>query len=120
MSAVLMILIAVFLAVVAQICVKMGLNVLGTIDFASGIFLAYLKIFLTPLVLLGCFIYALSSFLWIYSLSKVDLSFAYPFLALSYVLIIIASWLFLGEKIPFLRWVGLFVICSGVIIISRS
>ncbi len=55
-----------------------------------------------------------------YTLMKVDLSFAYPFVALSYVIIIITAWLFLGENISLLRLVGVLVICLGVFLISRS
>ena len=120
MSMIPFILIAVVLAVTGQLFVKKGLNVLGTMDFSSGIFMAYLQVYKSPLVLIGTFIYLLSILFWIYALSKVELSFAYPFLALSYVLVILASWLILGEKIPFLRWLGLIVICIGVFIISRS
>lgn len=120
MSVVLIILIAVLLAVIGQIFVKRGLNLLGTIDFSSGLFITYVKIFLSPLVLIGSIIYTISIFFWIYSLSKVDLSFAFPFLSFSYVLIILVSWLILGENIPLLRWIGVLVICVGVFLISRS
>lgn len=120
MNAVFMIFLAVILAVIGQIFVKFGLNSLMPIDFSSGLFSTYLRIFLTPLVLIGSFVYFLSIFFWIYSLTKVDLSFAYPFLALSYVLIAVASLVFLNERISLLRWIGIFVICFGVYLVSRS
>ena len=120
MPVIILILTAIFLAVIGQILVKKGLNSLGHIDFSSGLFRNYVKIFLSPAVLIGTFLYISSAFFWIYSLTKVDLSFAFPFLSLSYVLIILASWLLLGENIPLLRWIGVIVICIGVFLISRS
>ncbi|MFW6180758.1 MAG: EamA family transporter [Spirochaetota bacterium] len=117
---VLMILAAVALAVTGQVLVKQGMNALGTVQFSGGILSAYGRIFTSPLVLAGTVSYTVSILFWIYALSRVDLSFAYPFLALSYVLVIIASWLLLGERIPPLRWIGLAVICAGILLVSRS
>jgi drug/metabolite transporter (DMT)-like permease len=115
-----MILAAVALAVTGQVLVKQGMNALGAVQFSAGLLSAYGRIFTSPLVLAGTVSYTVSILFWIYALSRVDLSFAYPFLALSYVLVIIASWLLLGERIPPLRWIGLAVICAGILIVSRS
>jgi drug/metabolite transporter (DMT)-like permease len=112
--------IAVTIGVVGQIFIKMGVNLVGDIDFSGGFISAYLKIFLTPWVITGSLIYFSSTFFWLYALSKVDLSFAYPFLALSYVLIILSSRFFLGESIPLIRWIGVLVICFGVFLVSKS
>jgi drug/metabolite transporter (DMT)-like permease len=106
--------------VVGQLMVKKGLNLLGAIDFSQGKMYSYFKIFASPFVILGSLSYAISIFFWLYALTRVDLSFAYPFLALSYVLIILASWLFLDESIPATRWIGILVICLGVFLVSRA
>jgi len=114
------ILIAVTIGVVGQVSIKKGLNSLEDIDFSSRIIATYLKILLSPYVILGCLTYFISIFFWLYVLSRVDLSFAYPFLALSYVLVILTSWMFLGEAIPFIRVVGVVVICFGVFLVAKS
>jgi uncharacterized membrane protein len=114
------IVLTVILSVVAQICVKSGINHLGSIDFDTGVLSAYARVFFTPLVLVGTLVYVVSILLWLYSLSKVDLSFAYPFAALSHVLIALASWLLLGEQVPLQRWIGILVICVGLVVVSRS
>ena len=114
------ILIAVTVGVSGQLMVKKGINVLGSLDFSSRLFHTYTKIFLSPVVLLGSITYAASVFFWVYALTKVDLSFAYPFLGLSYVLILLCSWVFLGEYIPLIRWVGVLVICLGVFLVAKS
>jgi drug/metabolite transporter (DMT)-like permease len=114
------ILIAVTLGVVGQLFIKKGLNALGYVNFSAGLFSAYLRIYLSPFVILGSLLYFFSIFFWLYALSKVDLSFAYPFLALSYVLILFASWWLLGENVSFLRWIGVLIICSGVLLVSKS
>jgi drug/metabolite transporter (DMT)-like permease len=120
MSAIPHILIAISIGIIGQLLVKKGLNSLGNINFSVGFLETYLKIFLSPFVILGSLTYITSVFFWVYALTKVDLSFAYPFLALSYVLILLSSWIFLGESIPLIRWVGVIVICLGVFLVARS
>jgi drug/metabolite transporter (DMT)-like permease len=111
---------SIFLGVVAQVFIKKGLTVVGTLDFSQQLVNSYLRILFSPLVLVGLALYFLGVFFWLYALSKVELSFAFPFVSLSYVLVVLFSWLVLGENISYLRWVGVFVICLGVVLISRS
>jgi len=120
MFVIISLLIAVVVSVIGQLFVKKGLNLLGNLDFSKGVIIVFSKMVVSPYVLLGFGIYFLAVFFWLYALTKVDLSFAYPFLALSYVLVILLSWLFLGENISYLRLVGVLVICFGVFIVSKS
>ena len=103
-----------------QIWIKKGLNSLANLDFSGSLVGAYLRIFLSPYVFAGLTIYGLGVFFWVYGLSKVNLSFAFPFVSLSYVLVFLLSWWMLGEQIPTIRWVGLATICVGVLIVSAS
>ncbi|MBA7681563.1 EamA family transporter [bacterium] len=120
MSKIPFIVIAVIIGVVGQLLIKYGLNKLGQIDFSESLIVSYGKIFLSPFVISGSLVYFLSGFIWLYALSKVNLSFAYPFLALSYILILLASQWFLGENVSFLRWIGVLVICLGVFLVAKS
>jgi drug/metabolite transporter (DMT)-like permease len=108
------------LGVAGQLFIKKGLNLLGNINFASGIVSSYIKIFFSPLVIIGISVYFLGVFFWLYALSKVDLSFAYPFVSLSYILVLFSSWWLLGEGISLVRWTGVAAVCLGVFLISRS
>ena len=111
---------SIFVVVTGQLLLKRGLNSLGNIDFASGIVTSYFKIFLCPSVLLGLFLYMSGVFAWIYVLTEMDLSYAYPFLALTYVLVGVLSMIFLHEQISIIRWIGILTICFGVVIVSRT
>ena len=119
-SALTFILVSTILGAVGQIFIKRGLNHLGTLDISSGIVLMYLKIFLSPLVIAGIGTYFLGVFFWLYGLSKVELSFAFPFVSLSYVFVFLLSMFFLGESIPLMRWIGLLTICLGVVLVGRT
>jgi drug/metabolite transporter (DMT)-like permease len=41
-------------------------------------------------------------------------------LASMYVLIPLVSWLFLGERIPPMCWLGMGIVVLGVVIVARS
>jgi len=70
-------------------------------------------------VISGFILFALGAILWLVVLSKVEVSYAYPIGSLGYVLLLFASWLFLGESIPLSRWIGVFLICLGIFFIVR-
>ena len=68
----------------------------------------------------GLAIFAVSAVLWLFALSRADLSFAYPFAALGYVIIVIASILFLGEHVQPVTWVGVVLIIAGIVLIAQG
>ena len=73
-------------------------------------------------VLSGIAVYIISAFTWLLVLSMADLSFAYPFLAVSYVAIIIISPIALpGEPWPdFWKVLAIALIIAGVISMSQG
>jgi len=110
-----MLIVAVSLGAGGQLCLKFGVNQLGgggLVEVIKGIF--------TPYVFTGFCLYGLSSVIYLMALSKLDLSFAYPFVALSFVLVTFFSWWLLHEQLPPLRVVGLVLIMSGVLTVAAS
>jgi drug/metabolite transporter (DMT)-like permease len=53
-------------------------------------------------------------------LSWADYSFVMPFSALSYGLVPLCAFLWLGEKVIATRWVGIGLIMAGVVLVSRT
>jgi multidrug transporter EmrE-like cation transporter len=53
-------------------------------------------------------------------LSKVQLSYAYPFLSLAYVVVGLYSWFFFGEDINLARIAGFGLIIAGTVLIAQS
>ena len=68
----------------------------------------------------GLATFGLSVVLWLLVLSRVDVSFAYPFVALGMVLTVVSGRLFLGENVTMLRIIGLVVIVGGVMMVALS
>lgn len=119
--AIVYILISVLGGALGQLILKRGMNSLGPLTLSiSDLVPTLLKIALNPFVIVGLAIYVTSTVFWLTALSRVDLSFAYPFASLSYVIMLIASWQIFDESITPLRLLGTFIIVVGVLLISRS
>ena len=117
-----LILVSVTLAAVAQVTLKAGMN---HVTDASGGQLALngdsLKQIASQVwVWAGLAIFAVSAVLWLFALSRANLSFAYPFAALGYVIIVVASILFLDEHVQPLTWVGVALIIGGILLIAQG
>ena len=65
-----------------------------------------------------CFVAALG--LWIIALSQTDISFAFPLLSASYILVALLSRVMLKERVGWQRWVSIAVISIGVAIIAKN
>ncbi len=122
LSSVLLIFLSISIAVTGQILLKIGIDRIGVNGFgsANALISLFSGIIKSPMVLTGLFLYFISAAIWLVILSTVDLSFAYPFIGLSYVLVLILSKFILKEEVNPIRWIGAFIITAGVVIISRG
>jgi len=111
-----MLIVAVSLGAAGQMCLKYGVNLLG--EGASPV--VVLKGIFTPYVFGGFVLYAVSSLFYLIALSRLELSFAYPFVALSFVMVLVLCWLLLGESLPPLRVIGVGLIVIGVLTVAGS
>jgi uncharacterized membrane protein len=68
--------------------------------------------------LAGIAIYVLSTFLYVYSLSKDRLSVLYPIIATSYIWTTILAKIFLNEPVKLSNWLGVSLILLGVVFTS--
>lgn len=110
------------IAVVAQTLLKTGVSQIGIITNLSfpTFFHTFLKMVTNPFIITGLSLYLLSTFFWLILLSRLDLSFLYPFGALQYILIYISAFFFLNESINLGKIVGLSLILIGIFIINHS
>jgi drug/metabolite transporter (DMT)-like permease len=115
-----LILLSVLCGVAGQTVIKIGVSQPGAAEAAAGFLPLVTMILRSPMVLLGLVLYGLGALAWIAVLARMDLSIAYPFLALNFILVTISSQFLLGENVPGLRWVGVLIICSGIFLVARS
>ena len=121
MTSYLFILGTIVFTVAGQIILKYGMPTFGSPPSSSGEMLPYLFRAATSIYFISSLSLALiAAFCWIIALSKFELSFAYPFMSLSFVLVVLFSWMLFAEQVSLVRWLGVMVICLGVFLISRS
>jgi drug/metabolite transporter (DMT)-like permease len=71
--------------------------------------------------LLGAiFCIAAGTALWLLVLYRMDVSRAFPFLALTSVVVVAASRIFLGERVPLHRWLGVGIIALGIALVATT
>lgn len=110
-----------FTGVAGQLLLKVGMSQMGSLEISmAAVPSIVLRMATSPWVVGGLFVYVSGIFFWLLALNRVDLSYAYPFASLSYVLIFFSSWLMLGERISLSRVMGMIVICLGVVLVARS
>ena len=118
MSIVIIILIGVILASIGQILLKIGMNSMGEItNYAPS---TIITIFFNPYILSGLAMYGLATIFWLIALSKKDLCFVYPFIALTFIIVLILSNVILKESIGVYRIIGTFIIILGLMFIMKT
>lgn len=120
---ILLILVSVLLSSGSQVLLKFGMSapdmqiVLAQTDRPLRI---AASIITSPLVLAGLFCFGLSALFWLFVLSKIPLSTAYPFVAFGIVITATSGRFLLGEPITALKAVGIALIVSGVLTVGAS
>jgi len=113
--------IAVAAMTAAQLLLKKGLLVVGESPARLGDLLPFfVKAYSNIYVISAVLVTIMGGMAWILAVSKAELSFVYPFMALSYVLVALFSLFLFKEDVTALRWLGIIVICVGVFLVSRS
>jgi drug/metabolite transporter (DMT)-like permease len=102
--------------VTGQVCFKLGVGHEAG-DGADSPSLLH-KVLHSPWIALGVAVYALEFVLWFAALSRTQLSIAFPFTALGYVGVVLASRYVLDERISLRRWAGIGTIVIGVVLVT--
>jgi multidrug transporter EmrE-like cation transporter len=101
----------------AHFVLKLGANGLSGVEVGPGMIGLALK---NGWLWLGGFLHVSALGLWIVALSRSELSFAYPFIALGFVATTIAGAWLLNEPVSAMRWVGVGMIVAGVLVVAKS
>ena len=116
-----MVLASVAFGAVGQLTLKAGMNSIvqsyGKLPLSVDTLLHMAS---NPLLIVGIAIFGVSTLLWLFALAKADLSFAYPFLSLTYLAVLIGSALLFGDKVTLPRVLGFAIIIAGVWIVACS
>lgn len=118
-SAFALVFVSVSLSAIAQTAFKVGVGRVQTGPDAV-LWVKALAMVLSPMVLLGLALYGVGTVLWLFALRQLDLSLAYPFVAMSFVMVAGSGMLFLGEPVQPTRLLGLGLIVLGLLVMARG
>jgi len=86
----------------------------------SQLLTTFFSLALNPYVLGWILSAGISAALWIFVLSRFELSFAFPVsTTLTFILNLISSWWLFGEQMSMIRWIGIGLMCVGIFLASQ-
>lgn len=107
----------VFFTIVGQLLIKWQMAKTGELPEPLGEKIFFLiGCFLNPWIVFGLVSAVIASLCWMAAMTKFDLSYAYPFMSLSFVFVLILSCLILHEPITIPKVLGLILIVAGIVI----
>ncbi|TCR67247.1 hypothetical protein EV560_103304 [Bosea sp. BK604] len=105
----------------AQLMLKKGMTGIGQFDIqGDGIFWTVLRVVFNPFVFAGLCTFVISMASHLIVLSKVQISYAYPFLSLAYVVVAAYAYFVFNEDLTAARIAGIGLIVVGTIFIAQS
>ena len=113
------ILITIMSTISGQLMVKKGM-LQNKLSGIHNIFETLINGLINPWVIAGLFMAVIGAFAWILTLSRLPLSFAYPFLSITFPVVVIASSMIFKENVSWNTYIGLTFIIVGIIIASRA
>jgi len=79
-----------------------------------------LRLVFNPWIIGGLFAGFLAFLCWVTALTKFELSYAYPFMSLAFVLVLFSSALLFHEAVTMPKMFGILLIMAGIIIAGRG
>ncbi|MDO8559300.1 MAG: EamA family transporter [bacterium] len=120
----LFLLITIVVTATSQIALKMTIGQLmpqlPEMNSFTNLLKAAFIVFKNWQILLILLFSALGFFSWFLTLTKFELSHAFPLMAVVYILVLLASWLIFKENISSLRIAGSLLIALGVFLVAKS
>ncbi|MEM0333749.1 MAG: EamA family transporter [Candidatus Aenigmatarchaeota archaeon] len=111
---------SILFGVFGQISLKHGMNNLGPLEIKDIFSRKLFSIIFEKFVFIGIVFYLIATLIWLVILSKIELSTAYPMLAIGYVIIALLSKFLLNENLTLLKFVGIILISVGVFLVLKS
>lgn len=111
----------IFFTVYGQIILKWRITKYGSLPeglFDKMFFLV--KLLLDPIILSGFLSAFVASLFWMAAMTKFDISYAYPFMSLSFMLVFLISVVVFNEPITSYKVIGLLLIVAGIVVTSQS
>jgi drug/metabolite transporter (DMT)-like permease len=101
---------------IGQVLFKQASFALRGQPFREGL----LRLAVTPTLYAGLILYALSTLLWIWVLSRMPLAQAYPWVAACSAIVPVLGWFLFGERFAPSFWLGVALIFAGIALTQHA
>ncbi len=116
----LLILLSVICSAGAHLAFKYGVTAIDGAAPAAGVPGFAVAATGNPFVWGGLALHGAALVTWLFALRRTDISYAYPFISVGFVLVLgLSAWL-LGERLNAMRILGVALIIGGVLCVARS
>jgi len=107
--------------VIGQLMVKKGTLEIGTSPSHLALLPRFIwRVFTNLYVLIGLVCAVCAAVAWAVAVSRVYLSIAYPFMGLAIVLVLAFSGVMFGEVVSMGRWLGVLIVCVGLMVAASN
>lgn len=111
----------VLLTVYGQVVLKWQVSLAGPMPAETSEKIGFLLgLLLKPWILSGFAAAFLASIAWMAAMTKFDLSYAYPFMSLNFVIVLVLSAVLFSEPVTAPKLIGLSLIIVGIIVGSQG
>ena len=110
--------IAIILGTCAQVVLKVGATQLGEMPHLKEMVAQIPRMVSNPLIITGILMQGAAAFFWIGAINKLELSYAYPMMAASYVAVVVIGWLIFGEHVSPIKVLAMVLIVLGVSLLN--
>lgn len=109
------------LTVYGQLVIKWQVSQAGPLPATMGAKMHFLAgLVVNPWVISALFAAFLAALSWMVALTKLELSFAYPFMSLAFILVFVLSGVILKESVTWARIAGMALIVAGIVVASHG
>ena len=111
----------IFLGVYSQLIIRWQVTLAGSLplDYSGKIWFVA-RLLLNPWVISSIIATFMGGVSWMMAMAKFETSYAYPFISLQFVIILVAGVLMFGETFSFGKLIGTLLIMCGILIVTRS
>ena len=110
-----------FFTVYGQLVLKWQMGGVGPLPETGPEKIMFLvRQLLNPWILSGFMSAFLASLAWMAAMTRFELSYAYPFMSLAFVVVMVFGVLFLGEGVNLPKVLGTLMVIAGLAVIARA
>jgi drug/metabolite transporter (DMT)-like permease len=113
------IILSVLFSSTSQLLLKKGVETISVPENSSDIIIFLFDVITNWYLVSGILFQIIALLIWLYVLKFVEVSYAYPFISLGFIFVLLSGYLIFGETLNFNKIIGILIIGFGIVILAR-